>query len=166
MTWKSRWDKLGGRGCKKCVNAIVGASIYVHRGKTLYPSEYNSWRAMKARCKDPKYWAYKRYGGRGIKVCERWLNFENFIADMGRKPSPKHSLDRLDGDRDYTPQNCRWSDQYRQMSHTSRSRLLTINGETRHMADWARFYGVNLHTVYSRAKRRGWTLEEALKSLI
>lgn len=90
----------------------------------MYKSpEYNSWDAMIQRCRNPLGKKYHHYGGRGITVCERWLNsFDDFYADMGPKPTPKHSIDRIDNDGNYEPGNCRWATQSEQNFNTRRSR--------------------------------------------
>lgn len=75
---------------------------------------FHSWRGMVERCTNPNHDKYKNYGGRGIRVCDRWRIFKNFYIDMGEKPSPKHSIDRIDTDGDYCPENCKWSDQVEQ----------------------------------------------------
>lgn len=78
-------------------------------GKRVASSEYRSWQMMKNRCLNTKANDYGHYGGRGINVCQRWLLFENFLADMGRRPTPLHSIDRVDPDGNYEPSNCKWS---------------------------------------------------------
>jgi hypothetical protein len=71
--------------------------------------EFKAWRAMRRRCLDPNFIVFENYGGRGIRICDRWADFNTFRADMGPKPSPDHSLDRINPDGDYAPTNCRWA---------------------------------------------------------
>ncbi len=80
--------------------------------------EYHAWQAMRARCERPSFVAFKWYGGRGIKVCDRWQKYEQFLSDMGRKPTAKHSLDRIDNSGNYEPSNCRWATREEQMRNT------------------------------------------------
>ena len=140
---------------------------FKHGLKKKYPVEYNAWVGMKTRCYHPKYRAYHRYGGRGIKVCDRWLDprkgFINFFNDMGLKPNPKYSLDRIDGDGDYSPENCEWASQKIQTNHTSSNHRLTLNGETRNITEWAKIYGIHYRTIGSRLQM-GWNIEEAITS--
>jgi len=111
---------------------------------------------MKYRCLAPTCKHYKNYGGRGIKVCDRWLNsFENFLLDMGRKPSPKHSIDRIDVNGDYEPSNCRWATDGEQMRNIRNNVILTINGISKCATDWAIDMGLSPLLVLDR-KRKGW----------
>jgi hypothetical protein len=119
--------------------------------------EYNVWHNMKKRCTKPKYQAYKDYGGRGISVCDRWLNsFANFFEDMGERPTNKHSLDRENNDGNYEPSNCRWATKEEQNSNKRTIRLITHNGVTKTASDWAIEMGFKDGTgLYNRIKRMG-----------
>lgn len=127
-------------------------------------AEYTTWDGMLARCRNPEHESYKHYGGRGIKVCERWLTYANFLDDMGRKPSPSHTIDRYpDNDGNYEPGNCRWATQ-RQQNRNSRSNvLLTFRGKTMCAADWGDLVGIPGREI-SRRMRRGWTVQRALET--
>jgi hypothetical protein len=123
--------------------------------------EYHVWMGMRARCLNPRQRVYPRYGGRGIAICPSWDDFEVFLADMGLRPSSKHSLERIDNDGPYSAENCRWATQSEQMRNTSSNRLLTCCGETRCMTEWAEVTGLKVATIHARL-RRGWTDEQTL----
>lgn len=127
-----------------------------------YTSEYPSWQHMLNRCHNPDSTYYRDYGGRGITVCERWRNSpENFIADMGPRPTPDHTLERIDNDGPYSPENCRWATRREQARDRRSNRRLTHNGETLCLAEWAERLGITTNTLYMRL-RAGWSVEKAL----
>lgn len=136
---------------------------------TNHRNEYNSYKGMRERCYGKNHDHYKNYGGRGIKVCDRWLEprigFVNFVNDMGKKPSKSHSIDRIDNDGDYTPENCKWSNQIEQVNNSSTVKRSIIDGfydtRTGHM----KRVGIKSVTVYGRMYR-GMTFEEALNTPI
>lgn len=116
---------------------------------------------MKSRCFNPNNIRFHRYGERGITVCDRWMSFESFYADMGDCP-PGMTLDRIDNDGNYEPGNCRWATVREQSQKTSRIRFLTFNGETLSLAEWARRLGIRANTLTMRLNTYGWPLEKAL----
>ena len=122
---------------------------------------YVAWRNMRRRCTESRCLRFHRYGGRGIKVCERWLVFENFLADMGEVPLGM-SLDRKDNDKDYEPSNCRWATPKQQARKTSRTLWITHAGETRSLAEWAEITGIPRTTITHRL-RHGLLAEQALR---
>lgn len=98
------------RSCGCLSKERISAANLTHGDTTGGPSpEWIVWRAMHQRCEDQKHKSYKDYGGRGITICERWQTFEPFLVDMGRRPSPSHTLDRRENDGNYEPRNCRWA---------------------------------------------------------
>ena len=121
---------------------------------------YNSWQNMKRRCLDETIHNFKWYGGRGIKVCERWMKFENFLEDMGERPEGK-SLDRIDNDGDYEPENCRWATYSEQVLNSRTVRLHTFDGVTDSQVGWASRVGIT-QQLLSKRLSRGWTFEQAL----
>ena len=124
--------------------------------------EYIIYLNMKDRCYNEKNTFYPHYGGRGITVSPRWLGddgFENFLADMGEPPEGM-SLDRIDNDGHYTPENCRWATDSQQNKNTRRNRYFEFNGRKQTLTDWANELGFNKVTLWSRIKR-GWAVESA-----
>ena len=121
---------------------------------------YNSWHSMLKRCNRPEHWNYARYGGRGITVCDRWKTFENFLADMGERPSGK-TLDRQDNALGYSPGNCRWSTHKEQHRNKRSNRLVSWNGKTLTIAEWTETLGLSRGLLRQRLNR-GWSVGDAL----
>lgn len=121
---------------------------------------YWLWMGMKERCRNPNHIVFKRYGANGIKVCERWKSFENFYADMGDKPKGK-TLDRVNNDGDYSPDNCKWSSYKEQANNRSNSISLELNGKRMSLLRWAEKIGIKPDTLYKRVDK-GWPVEKVL----
>lgn len=122
---------------------------------------YRIWSLMVNRCHQPNSKQYSDYGGRGIFVCDRWrASFENFIADMGDRPSPKHQIERCDNGGPYSPENCVWATQIAQANNKRNTVRLEIYGITKSLCDWSRQTGVPANVIHKRLKR-GWTTEDA-----
>jgi hypothetical protein len=143
------------------VPELVGNAIRTHGQSST--NAYAAWVQMIQRCKNPKQTSFVYYGARGIKVCERWSTFENFIADMGVRPVDK-SLDRIDNDGNYEPGNCRWAtkrEQYLNSRPKHTSVLLTFQGKTMSPISWAKELGFERGLVRRRILA-GWSTERAL----
>jgi hypothetical protein len=139
----------------------VGASS-VNRGNTTHgmykSSEFISWQKMKERVSNPKSKSYKNYGARGITICDAWVNsFENFYRDLGAKPSPNYSIERIDCNGNYEPSNCRWATYKEQCRNTRRTRYVTFRGETRCLAEWAELLSIPYDKIRHRINR-GWDI--------
>ncbi len=134
--------------------------------KRLPVDGYGCYSSMIQRCCNPKDKQYWRYGGRGIKVCDRWReSAKNFFEDMGPRPSRKHSIDRFpDQDGDYQPGNCRWATKQEQARNRRNNRLYEHNGVSRLIIDWAEHTGINVATIKSRL-RLGWPFAEAIEAV-
>lgn len=113
--------------------------------------EYRSWQAMKARCTNHNYINYKDYGARGISVCQKWIDsFEDFLEDVGPRPTPKHTLDRIEVNGNYEPGNCRWATSKEQNSNTRATHFLEYRGERMPLKHWAERLGVWASSIYAR----------------
>lgn len=132
---------------------------------------FKVWSAMHDRCRNEKNRSYANYGGRGIKVCDRWTcgeagltGFECFIEDMGPRPSPSLTVERRDNSAGYNPTNCRWDTRVAQSRNRRGLRLVTHRGETHPASVWAERYGLNYFTFVRRLDR-GWSIERALRKV-
>ncbi|MDE4297182.1 hypothetical protein PXK56_18520 [Phaeobacter gallaeciensis] len=125
---------------------------------------YQAWNSMKQRCMNAKSKDYPRYGGRGIKICDRWLSFENFLADMGEKPRDM-TLDRIDNDGDYEPGNCRWASARTQSNNRRSNHCLTYEGKTQTLSEWSRETGIEKATLLNRIKN-GWDTKAVLTTSV
>jgi len=119
-------------------------------------AEYTTWVSMLGRCYNPKNERFSDYGGRGIKVCRRWReSYIAFLADMGRRPSKRHSLDRINNERGYSPKNCRWATMKEQCRNTRRTHLIAYSGLRLSIAEWSERTGMPAGTILKRAQS-GW----------
>lgn len=150
------------RGCRQCTVSGKRSPTYRH-GRTG-TSLHKVWMGMIARCEIKSATGYKDYGGRGISVCDGWRGcggFEAFLADMGERPTALHSIERINNDGDYTPDNCRWATRREQDRNTRRSRLIVYNGESKTLREWSDEIEINYETLRQRIGR-GWSIERAL----
>lgn len=144
-----------------CQRSSESSKRFTTHGMSKRPI-YTTWLGMIARCKNKNNGSYSTYGGRGVSVCERWsCSFGNFLADMGDRPSVRHTLERIDNNGDYEPENCRWALASEQSRNKSNNRWIEIGGEVKTMVDWCRQYGRSFTTFYKRIKR-GWSDADAV----
>jgi hypothetical protein len=129
-----------------------------------YIPEYRCWQTMRLRCNVPSNPAYKDYGARGITVCDRWIESpETFLADMGKKPTEKHELDRIDNDKGYSPENCRWATRSENDRNRRSNRFLEYDGHCRTIAEWAERHNIRSDTLTYRLDN-GWDIALALST--
>lgn len=148
------------RSCGHLRGVANRRRLTTHGGR--HTPEYKAWCDLKARCENPNTPNFNNYGGRGIRVCEEWrASFEAFLAHVGPRPSPKHSIDRKDNDGSYEPGNVRWVTPKQQARNKRTSRLIELDGERLRLGDWAGRTGIKRLTLFMRIKR-GWSIEKAL----
>lgn len=149
-----------GCGCAKLEN---GKHLRTHGAR--YTTEYTSWRSIHDRCYSPNNPQYYLYGGRGIGMCDRWKDFTKFLEDMGHKPTPKHTIDRIDPNGNYEPGNCRWATQIQQARNKRNTVYVMLGNERLTLGEIGDRYGINCRRLYSRVITNSQSLESALKAM-
>lgn len=149
-------------GCLALAQKRAAAKSKCHAySRANMTSEKRSWENMLARCQNKTHKSYQRYGGRGITVCERWrTSFVNFVKDMGSRPVGC-TLDRIDPNKNYTPDNCRWSTRIEQGNNRCNNRIIELNGEALTVMQWSRRLNIRPDTIYQRLAK-GCSAEMAL----
>lgn len=159
-----RISRLNAGTSKSCGCLVIDLlTTHGHTAKSTRKDshEYWIWNMVVQRCTNPNVKNWNDYGGRGITVCESWLKFEQFFADMGKRPTTKHSLERIDNNAGYHKDNCVWATRMEQAKNKRNNRVLTVGGASKHLAEWAREFCVD-HTLIIERMKRGWSAERAI----
>lgn len=143
-----------------CLQRETASECQTTHGLSKRP-EYRVWQTMLRRCANASQRGYEWYGGRGIKVCDRWHDFENFWRDMGPRPSDSHSIERKNSDEDYSPENCVWVAAKHQSRNTRANRVVEFDGQRKCLAEWAELTGLSAALIRDRLKY-GWDAARAL----
>lgn len=154
-------------GCclRRASTKSCGCTVSNYRHGMANHPLYSVWLGMKQRCLNKNHKNYQDYGGRGVKICQRWLeSVANLHADMGDRPTSKHTIERRNNAGDYEPENCYWATRAEQNENTRQTRLLTFQGKTLSVGKWAKALGMGRKTLTSRIDRLGWSVEKALST--
>jgi hypothetical protein len=136
-------------------------AIFLFMANKTHPL-YAKWKGMRRRCNNPNERSYLDYGGRGIQVCDRWNNFDNFVADMMPSFVTGMTLGRIDNDRNYAPENCRWETRKQQANNYRHNRKIAYRGVIKNLCEWAETTGVKRSTIAQRLDAYGWSVPQAL----
>lgn len=162
--YSSNITKGDTRSCG-CLHKEATGKINRSHGKSK-TREYIIWKGIKARCLNKKNPVYPRYGGRGIEVCSEWSSsFESFLADMGKAPNPRSTIDRIDNDQGYYKENCRWASYKTQRRNTSKNRRVRYLGKMRTLAEVSELTSIPRGTLYARLYVLKWPLNRALREV-
>lgn len=150
--------------CSSCSRKIVAEKITRHgqsrRGQRT--KLHSTWKDIRKRCENPGSTSWDWYGGKGIRVCEPWQTFETFAKDMGEPPTKQHTIDRIDVNGDYCPENCRWATRKEQSRNQSSNRIVQFRGQSKTLAEWCEILSLPYHRTNSRLNR-GWTPENSFE---
>lgn len=147
-------------GCFQAESRLKQSTIHGHLSDRKQSGTYTSWQSMLNRCSNKKWHSYHRYGGRGITVCERWLDFTNFLADMGQRPNGT-TLDRRDNDRNYEKDNCCWATRREQANNRAGNLMVEYRGRIQSLQNWSRELNANHGTLRSRIVDYKWPVDRA-----
>ena len=148
-----------------CLNLEIRSRICVERNTTHGMSgsrTHRIWCNIFTRCENKKALSYAKYGAKGVSICAQWRTFENFLTDMGKCPSPRHTIDRVNPKGNYEPGNCRWATMKQQQNNRSNNRKITFNGRTMTLQQWADKTGIDRKTISGRIDRLNWPIDQAL----
>ena len=152
----------------KCPDMVESRQLIAKQSATIHglhaSPTYRVWEHMHGRCYNPETHNYAAYGGRGIRVHSSWFDLETFYRDVGERPSANHSFDRIDTNKDYSPDNWRWATAKQQARNRRSNLMLTFKGETRTLAEWCELLDHNYQTISSRITTYKWSAERALKT--
>lgn len=143
-----------------CLRTTQMRRLTRRHGKTGTP-EHKIWGGMRNRCNNPRNHKFPHYGQRGIRVCNRWNDFENFLADMGKRPTPKHSIERINNDGNYDPDNCKWAEPKEQMNNQHKTLMIEYQGRCQSLSVWCSELGIPRYRTYKRIYVSGWSVEKA-----
>lgn len=162
ITYASGYALTSGRtqSCR-CLHKELLSKRQKTHGLTDKHPIYRTWRGMKQRCLYPNHACFNRYGGRGIKICDRWLDFKNFYEDMRPTWFKGASIDRVNTNGDYTPENCRWATPKQQANNSNRNLVIDLYGTRKSLTEWCEQLNLNYRTVLGRINR-GWNEYRAL----
>ena len=139
-------------GRTRSCGCLARSGLHRTHGSRHHPL-YATWCNMKARCNNPQNPSYKNYGGRGISYAPEWEDFAVFLSDVGERPHSEATLDRVDNDGNYTPDNVRWATRLTQRRNSRALSPVTINGKTKLITDWCKEYGITIGAVHRRLKK-------------
>lgn len=149
-------------GCLMVESRSKGNNTKHGNAKGGLSPEYRIWAGMMGRCNIKSSSAFARYGGRGITVCDEWRDFERFLMDMGNKPGPEYTIDRINGSLGYSKGNCRWATYVTQANNMKSNRRIEFLGKNMTMSEWAREAGMEVSTLYQRIDKLGWNPVRAI----
>jgi hypothetical protein len=150
-------------GCLRTETTVARSTLHGFAKRGQIKTTWRIWVNIQPRCEDPENHAYAYYGGRGIRLCDRWKVFENFLEDMGERPGSKYSLDRINNDGNYELANCRWATRSEQMRNSRQARIIEYRGRKMSMAEAAEISAVSYGALQARLDR-GWPPEKAIEA--